>query len=529
MRLRAPRLGVALAGDRLAVAVVEGEQIQAFTIEAENPAAALRAELDARSLAPRAVALGLARALVSVKPIELPAVTGDVRDMVRFELDRHLPFPADDAPFDVAPLPVEAETREAGAPRRVLVVAADRRVVDTALRIAEEARVRPVSLTVAAHDLLALASVDRERHVVWVHRVGSSTDLLFLVGPVLVLSRSVPATDDAVVADEVRKSLVAVRWRVCDAVWVSGDGTTEALEGELGRLGAPLSQPPWTSRARTQLAMLPEEAHGTLMLALAVASIRRAPVLDLLPLHLRPRRLSRAQLLTLAMAGASVALLLGALLVPTFRESRYLARVNTEITRLDPEVRAVERVLRELERKRKLLATVDSLETSAVKPLPALRELTELLPTDAWLTTLSLDAKGIELTGQANSASALIPLLENSPRFERVEFASPVTRGRDREQFRIKASWEAMAATPTPPPPAAGTPPRVPGAPAVAPPAAGRPFVAPQVPPPPPTPPAGARPPGSPPAIEAPEPPPRGAEQPPQPPRPMPPNVGGPR
>ena len=72
-----------------------------------------------------------------------------------------------------------------------------------------------------------------------------------------------------------------------------------------------------------------------------------------------------------------------------------------------------------------------------------LKNLTDVLPADAWLTTLTLDAKGIELVGQAASASTLIPLLENSPRFERVEFSSPVTRGRDKEQFRIRAVWEA--------------------------------------------------------------------------------------
>jgi hypothetical protein len=46
------------------------------------------------------------------------------------------------------------------------------------------------------------------------------------------------------------------------------------------------------------------------------------------------------------------------------------------------------------------------------------------------------------MRGQAAAASALIPLLENSPRLDRVEFASPVTRGRDKEQFQIKAAWE---------------------------------------------------------------------------------------
>jgi len=190
---------------------------------------------------------------------------------------------------------------------------------------------------------------------------------------------------------------------------------------------------------------------------------RGARPLDLLPQRLRPRRLTRPQGITLAVAGATALLLVAALLVPGIRERRHLEQINGEIARVDPQVRSIERTVRDLERKRKLLETIKSIDGSAIKPLPVLRELTDLLPPDTWLTTLSLDQKGVEVTGQAAAASALIPLLENSPRLERVEFSSPVTRGRDKEQFRIRAAWEAMptaanaanatpAVAPTPPP-----------------------------------------------------------------------------
>jgi Tfp pilus assembly protein PilN len=165
-----------------------------------------------------------------------------------------------------------------------------------------------------------------------------------------------------------------------------------------------------------------------------------------------------------------------ALLVPGFRTSRELAFLNQQIAQLDPEVRAVEKVVQELERKRQLLATIQAIESSSLRPLPVLRELTDLVPADAWLTMLVLDTKGVELTGQAQAAAALIPVLENSPRLERVEFSSPVTRGRDREQFRIRATWEggapvagpAPGATdqaPTPDTPAARPRPPLPSAP----------------------------------------------------------------
>jgi hypothetical protein len=140
----------------------------------------------------------------------------------------------------------------------------------------------------------------------------------------------------------------------------------------------------------------------------------------------------------------------------------------------------VERVVRELERKRKLLATIDGLENNGLRPLPVLRELTELLPNDAWLTTVSLDPKGVELTGQAAAASALISVLENSPRLERVEFSSPVTRGRDKEQFRIRAAWEPGGASMITPAAATAAPPAPTGAPT---PRSAAPAVATPVPP----------------------------------------------
>src|SRR6059036_1784068 len=171
MRLGPVRLAVVLLGDRISGAVVQQNRVDTFVIDSETPAAALRAELDARGLAPRSVSVGLARTVVAVKPIDLPPVVGKLREMVRFELDRHLPFPADDAPFDFLPLPPDGEVGQPKSEaKRVLIAAADRRVVDTALRLAEEAKLRPVSITVAAHDLLALVKTARRQHVAWLHR-----------------------------------------------------------------------------------------------------------------------------------------------------------------------------------------------------------------------------------------------------------------------------------------------------------------------------------------------------------------------
>jgi Tfp pilus assembly protein PilN len=243
-----------------------------------------------------------------------------------------------------------------------------------------------------------------------------------------------------------------VRWRGCDAVWISGDAVAPVgpSDSALADLGAPITAPAYTVAARRALGAIDVAPRGALELALATALAPADAGLDLLPEALRPFRFTRQQLMTAGIAAIAAALAITALMVPGYRDSKRLATLNAEIARLDGEVRTVEAMLKDLDAKRRLVSTIDGLEATSLRPLPVMRELTDLLPNDAWLTLLSLDAKGAELTGQANAASALIPLLENSSRFERVEFASPVTRGRDREQFRIQAAWEARPSGPAP-------------------------------------------------------------------------------
>ncbi len=435
------RLGVALNESAIGLVVLKGHRVlHAFTVEGqENPAALLKAELETRRIRGRKARIGVSRHLAFVKLLELPPVVdGSLAQMVGFELERHLPLPVEEVSFDFTRPPRRHE-----GPVETLVTAVKRRTVDRALRLLEEANLRPLSLTLAAHDLIALLGrrPPAER-VAWLHRAGEEVTLLLLAGRQIRLSRSLACTDAEPLAEEIRKSLVLLRWNELAGLWVSGDGSrapeaSSALSA-LGRVTAPA----WSPAASRALASLGDSESGLTLLALAVALGPRRPALNLLPESLRPRQLTPGQLITAVNVFATLLLGLGVVFARGYQDQRYLERLNREIRRLDPEVRVVERLRAELEKKRGLLATVKALEESSLKPLPLLRELSEILPQDAWLTTLSLDAKGVELTGQATAASQLIPLLENSPRLEKAEFASPVTKGRDKEQFRIRASWE---------------------------------------------------------------------------------------
>jgi Tfp pilus assembly protein PilN len=467
MLRRATRAGLFVDDGALGFAALGSGGLTWFRHQVEDaPGAGLKGELEGRELRLRKVRVGLRRGRVLVKILELPAASarGAIDEMVGFELERHVPFAPEDMAWSWMPIPSPK-----GGMVRGLVVACERRAVEQALRILEESRLRPLSVTVACHDLPALlARGRRPGRAVWAHRAGSSTDLLLLAEGRVLLSRTVSASDPGTLAAEVGATAALLRWPDWNALWISGDGAGSLLEAPevAAATGVPSSPPPWAPAVASVLPSLPTEDTGAGILSLAVALGSRRPRLDLLPAEQRPRRLSAGQVLTAATTGLALLLAVGLFWADARRDQRYLARLNRALRVLEPEVRAVEQIRAETAQKKRLLAAIQAAEQNSLRPLPFLRELTEAIPQDAWVTALSVDGKGIEITGQAAAANQLIPLLEGSGWLDRVEFTSPVTRGRDKEQFRLRAAWELGPRGPASPalsaaaPAPAGTGPR---------------------------------------------------------------------
>ena len=75
--------------------------------------------------------------------------------------------------------------------------------------------------------------------------------------------------------------------------------------------------------------------------------------------------------------------------------------------------------------------------------LRVLDELSKVVPPNAHFSNLRYRGGILEVQGNAENASSLIPLLERSPVFENVAFNAPSNRGRDnRETFSLKADVE---------------------------------------------------------------------------------------
>jgi Tfp pilus assembly protein PilN len=413
----------------------------AFSVPADDgAAAAIRGRLAEAGVRARRAHVGLPRRAVVAKAVELPPVPGsDLRRMVGFELERHLPFPPADAVFDF-----EVLDSGPGRPVRVLLVAVERRSYDRVRQLLRDVGLTPRLISVGVHSLARTVESDpRGRIVVWVE--ASDAELAVIVGDRVVGSRAFPLPPEGepreqALAAELVRTLAALpevdRAKVAEIVV----GGAVPLE-----LASALSVDELPVRMGTVAPPGLVASDDASLPALAVALERpgRKPfVANLLPDDLRPRPFPWPLAATAALALLTLGIGIAIPTVTFVRERRALAALDVEISRLAPDVRRAEQLAAEVERARRELATLRAFEDQGLRPLPVLQELTDTLPADAWLTNLSLDRGGLELAGFANAASQLIPLLEASPGLERVEFTSPVTKGRDREQFRLRALWE---------------------------------------------------------------------------------------
>ncbi|EGJ48566.1 PilN domain-containing protein [Desulfocurvibacter africanus] len=144
-------------------------------------------------------------------------------------------------------------------------------------------------------------------------------------------------------------------------------------------------------------------------------------------------------------AAALLLVLLAVLSIPL----AHLAGLNAKLDRLDAMITEISATTDELTRMRTEnerivteLRRLASAQGNAPVPAEVLRELTEILPPDVWLTTLVMDRERVELRGTAASATTVIEQVEASPLFKEARFDSPVTKRGDKELFKVLAGLE---------------------------------------------------------------------------------------
>jgi Tfp pilus assembly protein PilN len=124
---------------------------------------------------------------------------------------------------------------------------------------------------------------------------------------------------------------------------------------------------------------------------------------------------------------------------------RYLAKLEAEVARLEPQVRKMQQVERETENARGRIRLLDEFRRRTKSDLDALTELTKLVQAPGWLNGLDLSRGSLAISGETDQAAPLLKTLDSSPFFKNSEFTIPLSRSGKTERFRIQASREGGA------------------------------------------------------------------------------------
>jgi Tfp pilus assembly protein PilN len=134
------------------------------------------------------------------------------------------------------------------------------------------------------------------------------------------------------------------------------------------------------------------------------------------------------------------------LIAPLRVEERRLQEIDRQIALRKEEVKKVEALKKETERLDSEISTIINFKEGRPMALNVLKELTTVLPKNAWTARMRISQTNVDLEGYAASATGILSKLEASPYFRKVEFASPTFRDAriNADRFNIKMEIEGI-------------------------------------------------------------------------------------
>ena len=440
---------------RPAIAEITGwvaEDIKEIALKAENDSRERSLRQAMVSLLPHfsagrdKVYLCIPQEQVMMQEIFLPLAAQDNLDQVlEYEIERQLPFRRDEIYYDYL------STGKKGEKLGLYVIAVQRKIVDGLVSLLESFGIKPVGVEPDVTALLNYA----------LYSAGPNS------GRTAILAASEQSWDllgvEAKATNWNTSYQLLFSHRVPHSEWAQG-ASRELLLDHLadvdncyrwGNLGALTGLPAEKFTAAEDLASLNGHRIGGLKSPLsevalpavgaALRGIREASVIGNFLRHETPEASGSKSLsmLNTVLAGLLAIALIGWGLSYPIKDEIRLRQLQRENQKFEPAVEALRREESQLQQLTKEVNTLADLQGRRGEVLRILDELSKVVPTNAHFSNLRLRSGVLEVQGNAENASALIPLLERSPVFENVAFNAPSNRGRDnRETFSLKADVE---------------------------------------------------------------------------------------
>ncbi len=390
------------------------------------------------------VTLCIPKSWAVIKNVEFPSTVRDnLPDVISYEMDRLTPFTRDEALYDFRIL------KENGGRLSLLLVAARANIINPYIEALRERGYDVERVTLNLSGLGALCSASYKcADAVFLKLSEKEYEAALFSGGSITTARAggIGAADEKANLDtllseielltgeaktrgaspQVVLSLKDTNPALRDLLRLKMNAPFRLIEEGGGSLGLPSGEIPYEAVGGVLESLRPG-ARGLNLLKKGVQEKVRTP-------------------LTLSVILVAAILIIWgiAVFMPVSDEGNRLVAIQNEIAARKEEVRKVEALNKEVEALEKEVSVVSNFKKARPMTLDLIKELTAVLPKKAWLSRLRITDTTVEIEGYAASATELLPKLEASKYFRKVEFASPTFRDAriNAERFSIKMEIE---------------------------------------------------------------------------------------
>ena len=399
------------------------------------------------------ICLGIPKEWVIIKSVELPAsVKENLANVLSYELDRLTPLSADEAVYDFTLI---EETQEK---LRIAVAAAKLQLLKPYLNALQE---KGLAVTALYPNLSGMAVV--------LDSAGQGEDALLLMIDerdyecASIRKGSISSACAGRLEKGPAESSMTQALKDCMALCEPcAEGTSRQafvfLKGRLAEDGYPIFEAvaeklkvgPFSALDSIDLKRLTSAEHISLSYpaaGIAIGSLwPKAAGLNLLS---RGRRENQGYSFRVTATLGLILLCSLALFIvsPIGIEQRKLGDLERQITARKAEVVKAEALRKEIENLDRDLAAINKIKLEKPPVMDLVKELTTILPPNVWIARMRIADSLIEIEGYAaGNTSELLPLLEKSKYFQKVEFTSPTFRDprMNADRFVIKMELEGV-------------------------------------------------------------------------------------
>ena len=396
------------------------------------------------------IIVGLPTEVVIYKTLKIPAARKtDIRQILSFEIERHLPFYIEDAYYDYQIL-----RKEDGA-FIVLIAISKKAILDNLYGLLEKAMLRPTSFEVApfsiANALSSANEISQSRNIAMLTVGPKEIGIDTLQTGIPISSRTFPLDGHGI--NQIEKGLklstlsldLPPAEKRLDKVIIlsSGNLKSEDVKTVTKKMGiSAFTELPLGKMKILTNGIQPESLNSaSIATCIALSGIEKQGIhINLIPPSHRIAASRLEKTMPLILTALIIFLGIVSILSIVIKERINLSKINNKLEEIRPaleEVYAINQKLTDIEGK---LNSIIGIKLQHPSKLDMMVELATILPPDTWLTNLEYSKGVVHIGGFSSSASSLLPILEASRHLENVEFVGPITTGIEgKEKFRIKA------------------------------------------------------------------------------------------